>query len=329
MISIERYTADCAGEWNDFVAAAKNGTFLFNRGYMDYHADRFADHSLLYRNDKGKLIAVMPGHARDGEYFSHHGLTYGGFVSSPKLHLAELGEIFRITAEYLREQGFTAWHYKQVPSCFHRIPSEEDSYWLWRMGAQVERCDMAQCIGLKDNAATISSNKRNRHNKLLRDGYVIQGSRSEVQGSRSEVEGAIRDFWPILEENLMSSHQAHPVHTPEEMLLLQSRFPENIKCWTVKTPDGKVVAGTVLYLTDTTVHSQYISASPEGKACHAIDLLFTHFIDTYRKQGQYSFFDFGTSMLPDHMHFDPGLVMQKEEFGARGIAYREYKIELT
>ena len=44
MFDIIRYTADRELEWNDFVGQSKNATFLFYRGYMDYHADRFADY---------------------------------------------------------------------------------------------------------------------------------------------------------------------------------------------------------------------------------------------------------------------------------------------
>ena len=51
MISIQRYTAEKTDEWNTFVAASKNGTFLFNRCYMDYHSDRFKDHSLMFYYD--------------------------------------------------------------------------------------------------------------------------------------------------------------------------------------------------------------------------------------------------------------------------------------
>ncbi len=41
--TIERYERSRAGEWNSFVGSARNATFLFNRSYMDYHADRFED----------------------------------------------------------------------------------------------------------------------------------------------------------------------------------------------------------------------------------------------------------------------------------------------
>ena len=54
MFEIRRYTADRADEWNLFVAASKNGTFLFDRRFMDYHSDRFRDHSLMVYRD-GRL----------------------------------------------------------------------------------------------------------------------------------------------------------------------------------------------------------------------------------------------------------------------------------
>ena len=316
MVSIERYTDSYAQEWNGLVAAAKNGTFLFDRRYMDYHADCFADHSLMFRNGKGKLIAVMPGHEKDGEYFSHRGLTYGGFVCTPKLHLAELGEIFHATMDYLRAQGFTKWYYKPVPTSFHRVPSEEDQYWLWRIGAEMTRCDMAQCVCLQSDAVGISSSKRLYHNKLVRQGYQVNR------------DVPIADFWPILEANLMERHNARPVHTLDEMLLLQGRFPKQIVCCTVTKPDGTVMGGTILYLTDTVVHTQYLSASSEGKSLHVLDLLLGHLINEARQSRRYRYFDFGTSMEANHTTFDEGLALQKEEFGARGIVYPEYTITL-
>ena len=67
---IKRYTAADADEWNAFVAASKNGTFLFDRRYMDYHSDRFEDHSLMFYLE-GHLLAVLPGHIKDDTYCTH------------------------------------------------------------------------------------------------------------------------------------------------------------------------------------------------------------------------------------------------------------------
>ena len=82
-----------ADAWNHFVAQSKNGTFLLDRRYMDYHADRFEDHSLMvYR--QGKLYALLPGNVKNGIFYSHQGLTYGGLMMNEKATAAEVTSIF-------------------------------------------------------------------------------------------------------------------------------------------------------------------------------------------------------------------------------------------
>ena len=79
--NIKLYEAERRQEWDDFVNAARNGTFLFLRGYMDYHADRFSDFSLMaYRGNK--LYALLPAHCTEDALCSHCGLTYGGMVTN-------------------------------------------------------------------------------------------------------------------------------------------------------------------------------------------------------------------------------------------------------
>jgi hypothetical protein len=59
------------------VSTAKNATFLFSRAYMDYHSDRFADHSPMIFNDHS-LVGVLPANLNaNGTLISHEGLTYG------------------------------------------------------------------------------------------------------------------------------------------------------------------------------------------------------------------------------------------------------------
>ena len=44
-MQIERYHTQREPLWNEFAQRSKNGTFLFHRSYMEYHADRFEDFS--------------------------------------------------------------------------------------------------------------------------------------------------------------------------------------------------------------------------------------------------------------------------------------------
>ena len=69
-VSITRYDPQYANIWNDFNRKAVNGLFMFDRAYMDYHSDRFKDHSLLfYYGDE--LFAIIPANDDGfGEFYS-------------------------------------------------------------------------------------------------------------------------------------------------------------------------------------------------------------------------------------------------------------------
>ena len=339
MISICRYTQNKQTEWDDFVKVSKNGTFLFLRAYMDYHSDRFHDHSLMYYNEKNKLIAVLPANIKTASTLtpklstlnsqpstlnsqpstlhSHQGLTYGGFVLSPEIHISEVGELFRLTISYLKENGICEWNYKQIPYIYHLIPSQEEDYWLWRYNATQKACNMMTVIDFKSAINDISSSrKRTYFNKLNRQGYTVV------------FDADIRDFWPILEDNLMERFSSHPVHSLSEIELLKQRFPNNIVCCTVKNPDGITIAGTLLFITQQVVRTQYISASHEGKRSNALDYLMLTLIRHYGNNPQYRYFEFGTSMAEDGINLNEGLILQKEGFGGRAVACKIFTINI-
>jgi len=158
-------------------------------------------------------------------------------------------------------------------------------------------------IALKSDRNPVSSSKRNNYNKLLKSGYTVN------------LQAEITDFWDILETNLMEKFQARPVHSLDEILLLKERFPKNIVCCTVSNPQGEILAGTLLYLSNQVVRTQYTSASHEGKQCKAVDFLLMTIIRHYAQIPQYLYFDFGTSMADDNVHLNESLILQKETLG--------------
>ena len=328
---IVRYTPDKAQEWDTLVEGSRNGTFLFRRSYMDYHHDRFVDHSLLFYktadgNDTGhgRLMAVLPANevvATDGTrqktLCSHQGLTYGGFVLTAETRSADVGELFALTISYLRDNGFTEWVYKPVPTIYHRLPAEEDEYWLWRNGAVLSACRLSATVALNGQmAAPLERRRRRGISKASALGYHI-------------VEDASLDtFWPIMTDNLRQRYHATPVHTLAEMTMLRERLPQNIEVYLCCDGKGEAQAGAVIYLANSeTVHVQYAHATPQGKADGAIDILYSCLMDRYRRQG-YRFFDIGTSNEDDGRILNANLIAQKEGFGGRGVAYKTYSIKL-
>ena len=87
-----------------------------------------------------------------------------------------------------------------------------------------------------------------------------------------------------------------------------------------------MLGGTVLCISRKVVHTQYISASEEGKQSHALDALFQDLIKIRYKDLDY--FDFGTSNEEGGKVLNASLIYQKEGFGGRGVVYDTYEWEL-
>lgn len=313
MFEIIRYTADRADEWNRFVAESKNGTFLFDRRYMDYHADRFEDHSLMFYYG-GSLLAVLPAHLSDDTLCSHKGLTYGGLLMSVKLTIAHTMALFSEMNDYLRNNGVRHVYYKCIPWIYHRLSSEEDLYALYH----VCRARMVA----RDFSTNIFLSAGLRWERVRRRG-IVRAQQAGISVERSDDYSA---FWQVLTDNLSTKYGLKPVHSLDEITLLHSRFPENIKLYQA-VKDGTVIGGVVLYLSEKVVHAQYSSATPEGKRLGAMDLLYNQIMNFDFRD--YPYFDFGRSTEnADGSGLNETLVFQKEGFGGRGLCFDIYEYDL-
>ena len=309
--TVQTYQASDYKTWNDFIASAKNATFLFHRDFMEYHSDRFTDHSLLlYKGSK--LIAVLPANSVDQELYSHQGLTYGGLVLAPKVKLVDVIEGCQVLLEYLYDQGITTLHLKEVPSFYCQLPSEEMAYVLQLLQANCTRVDTASVIDYRHRLA-IQSNR-------------IEGvKKAKKQGLRIEETQDFTSFWnEILLPNLTKRHNAKPTHTLDEIIQLTTKFPKNIRQFNVYK-DDQIVAGATIFETKTTAHVQYISANEQKQELGALDFLFSALItDTFSGKG---YFDFGISNEQQGQKLNKGLSYWKECFGARTHVHRFYEIE--
>lgn len=312
MIDIRHYEPQSASEWNAFVPESKNGTFLFDRRYMDYHSDRFADSSLMVYRD-GRLFALLPANREGDVLCSHRGLTYGGLVTGPSATASAVVEVFEAVNAYLRGEGLRRVVYKAVPWIYHRVPAEEDLYALFRVcRARLVARDISSAI-MQPHRLKWHRDRRYGINRCRNNGVAVELS--------DDFEG----FWPVLEDNLMRSHGARPVHSLGEIRLLKSRFPDNILLYVARR-DGRVLGGTVLYVTPQVVHAQYISASAEGKALRVIDAIYDRILN-----GDFAdclYFDFGKSTEDCGRVLNESLIYQKEGFGGRGVCYDWYEWSL-
>lgn len=311
-MEIRRYRREDKELWNSFVSKARNATFLFDRNYMDYHADRFDDNSFMFYH-KGKLKAVLPANVAGDTLYSHQGLTYGGLLLDKKATVEDVLECFDSLNSWLRENGISKVVYKALPWIYQQYPSEEDLYALtWKCKAQLISRNIASTIVI-DNKLKFAESRKSGIRKALSLNIEV--------GESNDVDG----FWHVLEDNLGNRYNAKPVHTASEMKLLMSRFPNNIKLYVAKM-NGEIVGGTLIYVTPQVVHTQYISASVEGKKHGALDLLFDYIINKVYANCRY--FDFGKSTEQGGAYLNEPLIFQKEGFGGRGLCYDWYQWEL-
>lgn len=310
-MTIERYTPQLIREWDDAVKASRNGTFLHLRGYMDYHADRFDDFSLVARDGKGRIVAVLPAARRGDELASHPGLTYGGWLLTPRADAEAMLEIWSQMTEFLKCEGFKNLIYKPSPHIYHKYPAEEDLYAMFRHGGGLESTLISSVLPY-DNPLPFDMASRQSVRKAEKAGIVV--------GKSDDFEG----FWHVLEALLSERYDTRPVHTIDEIRLLHSRFLDNITLYTAAY-EGEIVAGVVIYATDTVAHSQYTATTANGREMRALPLLYSHIIDQYRDR---RYFDFGTSNEDSGRVLNLGLIRQKAGFGARGITQNTYRISL-
>lgn len=311
-MEIRRYRREDKELWNTFVSKARNATFLFDRNYMDYHADRFDDNSFMFYH-KGKLKAVLPANVAGDTLYSHQGLTYGGLLLDKKATVEDVLECFDSLNSWLRENGISKVVYKALPWIYQQYPSQEDLYALtWKCKAQLISRDISSSIVI-DNKLKFAESRKSGIRKALSLNIEV--------GESNDVDG----FWHVLEDNLGNRYNAKPVHTANEMKLLMSRFPNSIKLYVAKM-NGEIVGGALIYVTPQVVHTQYISASVEGKKHGVLDLLFDYIINKVYANCRY--FDFGKSTEQGGAYLNEPLIFQKEGFGGRGVCYDWYQWEL-
>lgn len=310
MTELKIYTPEQHDTWNKFVAECKNSTFLHNRDYMDYHSDRFDDCSLI-AYAKGQIIAVLPANRAGNTLYSHQGLTYGGWlIRSKHFNIINMLEIFDEMKNFLPSIGIKELIYKAVPHIYHSYPAEEDLYAIFKHNGTILETNISTTIPL-DHPFHFNNNYRNIANYAEKSGVEIIESDDYAK------------FWVILRELLKEKYDVSPVHSLDEIMLLKSRFPENIRLF-IAMKNDKILAGTVIFDTGIVAHSQYIASSTEGREIGALPLLFRHLIHKEFQKNKY--FDFGISNEEHGRYLNNGLIMQKCRMGGRAIVHNIYKL---
>ncbi len=307
MVNPLLYNAKNKQIWDNFVSSSKNGVFLFLRDYMEYHSDRFKDHSLMFF--KGNtLVALLPANLANNCLCSHAGLTFGGVISGYRINQSLMLEIFKRLLEHCKAEGIAQVVYKPVPYIYHTVPADEDLYALFNCKAQLIARNAASCI-YQAEMKKPDKNRMDNIRKAKANNILVKQS--------SDFE----KFMLIEKKILADRHGVKPVHSADEITLLAKRFPENIKLF-ASYKNGEMLAGLIVYESKNVAHVQYASNSKEGWNVGAQDIIEDYLINDYYKNKKY--FDFGISTENSGKLLNFGLIKRKENFGASAVMYDTY-----
>jgi hypothetical protein len=307
MFTVRSYAQADANVWDALVERSRNGNLLHRRGYMDYHADRFADCSLIVERN-GEAVAVFPANIHENLVTSHGGLTYAGLISTQALRAESTLAVFEQIGNHYRALGAERVIYKAVPHVFHAYPAEEDLYALHRLGAQLKRRDLSSVISLQE-PFHFTPGRRHAIDKARKAGIRVQA-------------GTDPKAFHALLSDVLDKHGAVPTHSLSELYLLQARFPQHIVLHEARIGDV-LLAGVLVYDFGRVVHTQYMAVSEEGRCVDALSFLLAELIEhTYATRLHFSF---GISTAREGRVLNVGLIAQKEYFGARAVVHDFYE----
>lgn len=301
--------------WNQFIASAENSSFLFDRNFMDYHADRFKDHSVMLFEGQ-ELIAVLPANESDNLIYSHQGLTYGGLVFKKMSEISDdfFEKCLSCIFKYYHEKGFKSLIYKEMPFFYQTFKINLDRL----KPIQLFQKDIGAVIDLRGDFRFSYLRKRSIKKALNNSLLSIQNFENQL------IE--LEKFWnELLIPNLKNKYNLRPTHTLEEITLLANRFPHNIKLYSVYC-QKEMVAGTLVFENKKVAHCQYIASNSLGKSLKASDLLFNFLITQHYKDFRY--FSFGISNWHGTSTINHNLLAWKLSWGAQVCEHLHFKLEI-
>lgn len=305
-ITIERYQPRLAGAWRGVLRDARNGIFQFDRGYIEYHGDRFEDMSAVAYVD-GRPSAIMPLAFDPAlrKVVSHPGLTFGGPVVIRELRGDAVLAVVDALLDALRDWGATSCLVKLLPQVLATYPSAEVDYGLWRRGFALVRRDLSSLLPLA-GAIPFNTSKMQAVRRARKQGVTV-------------TDAAVENFYGLLCDVLLAQHGVKPVHSLAELEQLHATFPQDILV-RLAVLDQRVLAGTLVYRYGHVWHTQYLASSDEGRRVGALDLVIAELMAEATAAGA-SHVSFGVSTVNQGMDVNAGLLWQKESYGARTMVH--------
>lgn len=316
-MKIVEYSEEKAQDWDEFVLNMSiNGTFLQTRRFLNYHpVGRFEDESLMVYNEKGHIVAVVPGcqikQNNEKVFFSHKGSTFGGIIVARKFYKAKyVDELVYILKEYWLNKQFQKVILKQTSEIFCVEHHDLIDYILYKYGFQ-SYYEINTYVEFENYKMPLISN-------------LSQGKRTNVHNCEKagmyvrtlEVEQEILEFYDILCENL-DKYGVKPVHTVKELIEFKNeRLLKECDFYGAFLDDEMVAGGMMFYFNNSlTAHTQYLAAKADYNKLSPMTFMYYSIIkEMYEKGFNKLSWGIATENLGKDLNL--GLITSKESFGS-------------
>ena len=140
---------------------------------MEYHEDRFSEYSLMiYKDDV--LFALLPANRNNDIIYSHQGLSYGGLLLLPETKFEAVFEAFKTMLHFLNDNGMVSLELKLLPKIYHKFPSDEIDYLMFKSKAKLVRRDVSSVLDMQQALKFRSSNRKRNLKKAKLNGIEVK-----------------------------------------------------------------------------------------------------------------------------------------------------------
>lgn len=307
---------------NAFITSPNStGEFINSMEYLAYHGDRFREDSVVVFdvpswNVKGVLLATQ----KDGEIIvSHSGTTFAGPIVNMKDSYHTQRDVICMMLEYY-EAKYKEIHLKTIPHIYLEQPTEIVEYILQQRKYVCEMTGLSNVVSLgkvnreEDLLKIYTVGRRNQVKKVMKSEKFVFEQKKEIS----------RKIWDHMNGILKEKFSSKTTHSYEEIVELQSRFPERIVPYEVRTNRGEYAAFALVYKFKNVMHTQYLDVNYSFTGENPNRLLIHKLILEAKKEG-FSVFSFGASTEDGGKYLNEGLYSYKNGYGGGSVLLPVYK----
>ena len=321
-IQVCPYDASQSEPWDRFIADdSRNGGLFHERRFLSYHApDRFRDISLMFRDDTGDLVGVLPGAQVDLEgggrgVESHPGSSAGSFVFAKTARLSQVLAMVDAAATHYRDAGFDRIGLRLAEPVFASSTTGELDFTLWHQGYRLRARELSTAIRLGDEAARIA---------LARKKLGVEERAAQKRGVTIGESDNACAVWEQVARNLKERYGKTPSHSAAELARLKQLYPARVRFWCA-TRDGATLAVIVVFeVTPQAAHTFYIAHDRTAATDVNPMPLLVSTICADLAARNFSWLNFGISTRGDYVKW--GILEFKEFMGGRGVCREEWEL---